>query len=110
MAEKWHIIDINQPAKHVIMNNHMLNEYYCSEGGSREDMPTIFLIRHGESEANAGFATSDPKRIILTERGVTQAREIARFLRSTVSLDLIITSRYLRARRTAEQTKLIFRS
>lgn len=92
------------------MNNHMLNESYYSEGGSCGDMPTIFLIRHGVSTSNAGFATSDPKRIILTERGVVQAREIAHFLRSTVSLDLIITSPYLRARRTADQTKLLFPS
>jgi 2,3-bisphosphoglycerate-dependent phosphoglycerate mutase len=71
-------------------------------------MPTIFLIRHGESKANAGFATSDPKRIILTERGFDQARDVAHFLHSKVSLDLIVTSPYLRAIRTAERTKLVF--
>ena len=72
-------------------------------------MPTILLIRHGESQANAGFATSDPKSVELTQRGTEQARNIANFLKSHYHPDLIITSPYQRAKQTALPTRSIFR-
>lgn len=74
-------------------------------------MPTILLIRHGESQANAGLPTSCPENIELTERGWEEARCVARELqKSYTSLDLIVTSRYRRALQTAEWTKWLFRS
>lgn len=62
-------------------------------------MKTVYLVRHGESEANAGLPTSDPSLIPLTARGQTQAAHVA------VALDvrpaLVLTSTYLRAADTA---------
>jgi 2,3-bisphosphoglycerate-dependent phosphoglycerate mutase len=73
-------------------------------------MPTIFLIRHGESQSNAGLPTTCPESVTLTERGVAQAESIAAFLKSLVSPDLIITSSYLRSKQTAALTKPLFPS
>ena len=62
----------------------------------------VFFIRHGESLANAGNATSDPATIRLTERGFAQATQIAeRFERAPT---LIVTSAYLRTQQTAQPT------
>lgn len=71
-------------------------------------MNRFFLIRHGESEANAGFATTDPKDAALTPRGEMQAKQIAAFLKEYTSLNLIVTSRYLRTKLTAQPTREIF--
>ena len=60
----------------------------------------VVLIHHGESVANAGFPTSDPASIPLTEDGRLQAEQIAE--KMTIVPDLIIVSPYLRARQTAE--------
>ncbi len=61
-----------------------------------------WLIRHAESVANAGAATSDPAGIPLSEVGWAQALSIA----TTVSQrpDLIVVSPFLRTRQTAEPT------
>ncbi|HJT55273.1 MAG TPA: histidine phosphatase family protein [Ktedonobacteraceae bacterium] len=67
----------------------------------------IFLIRHGESEANAGLPTSCPESGGLTERGREQAQNVAVFL-SYYPLELIITSPYRRAIQTAEPTSFVF--
>lgn len=67
----------------------------------------IFLIRHGESEANAGLPTCRPAFGGLTERGRKQAQNIADFLRY-YPLNLIITSPYIRAKQTAEPTSFVF--
>ncbi|MEK9154175.1 MAG: phosphoglycerate mutase family protein [Patescibacteria group bacterium] len=37
-------------------------------------MKTVYLVRHGESEANAGFPTYQAETSKLTERGIAQAR------------------------------------
>lgn len=66
-------------------------------------MSTIFLIRHGESKANAGLPSTDPGSVGLTLLGHKQARCIAEYLKF-YPLDLIITSPYLRAKETAEPT------
>src|SRR5690348_14946487 len=71
-------------------------------------MYKVFLIRHGESEANAGLATTHPKDVKLTSRGHEQARQIATFLGEYTSLNLIVTSSYLRTKQTAEPTKKKF--
>jgi len=62
----------------------------------------VFLIRHGESESNAGLTSDDPGSIPLTPDGHRQARQIARALADIPAL--IVTSRYLRARQTAQPT------
>lgn len=63
---------------------------------------TIWLIRHGESAANAGLATISPASIPLTDNGHKQASHVvATFLAAP---DLIITSPYLRAQQTATPT------
>lgn len=62
----------------------------------------VRLIRHGESQANAGFATDDPATIPLTPKGWEQARAIAESFESAP--DLIICSPFLRAQQTAAPT------
>ena len=65
-------------------------------------MKEIWLIRHGESESNAGLPTSDTSKIALTPRGFAQAECIvAAFTRPP---SLIVTSPYLRAVQSAEPT------
>src|SRR5437764_13957945 len=71
-------------------------------------MITTFLIRHAESQSNAGMATADPEDVALTPRGIEQARFVAAFLKDYTSLDLIVTSPYLRTKQTAEPTMIEF--
>ena len=74
-------------------------------------MPTILLIRHGESQSNAGLPTSRTEEIALTDKGKEQACQIARSLKdSRTTPELIVTSPYLRALQTAAPTKLFFPS
>jgi broad specificity phosphatase PhoE len=63
-------------------------------------MTEIWLIRHGESESNAGLPTSDTSKISLTPRGFAQAQCIADSFSRPPSL--IVTSSYLRARQSAQ--------
>ncbi|GET43820.1 histidine phosphatase family protein [Microseira wollei] len=65
-------------------------------------MVTVWFIRHGESESNAGLPTSDPFAIKLTDRGDQQAKQIA--LSFTQQPSLIVTSPYLRTKQTAQLT------
>ena len=65
-------------------------------------MPTVWLIRHGESESNAGLPTSDPASIALTARGCAQAEAIAAAFAEKPSL--IVTSPYARTKQTARPT------
>ena len=67
----------------------------------------LFLIRHGESEANKGRPTCHPKCGGLTSQGYRQASCIAEYLKY-YPLDLIVTSPYKRARQTAKPTSLVF--
>jgi 2,3-bisphosphoglycerate-dependent phosphoglycerate mutase len=60
----------------------------------------FLLIRHGESEANAGLPTPSPSAICLTEKGQGQAAALAERLEIVPAL--IIVSPYLRTRQTAE--------
>lgn len=64
---------------------------------------TFILLRHGESETSArGVASGDPDAPVdLTAQGEEQARVAADELRE-VPIDLCATSRFLRARRTAD--------
>ncbi len=73
-------------------------------------MPTVLLIRHGESQSNAGLPTSSPQSARLTELGQGQAKCIADYFESRVSPNLIVTSSYERTKQTAEPTKSRFPS
>ncbi|NRF40705.1 histidine phosphatase family protein [Pedobacter foliorum] len=63
-------------------------------------MKEVWFIRHGESEANAGFIATEPSTIPLTARGHEQALELADSL--SYKPELIITSSYLRTQQTAK--------
>lgn len=63
-------------------------------------MRTLYLVRHGESEANAGLATHDPALIALTDTGRAQARDLAEWL--SVHPTAVISSHYERAKDTAQ--------
>lgn len=65
-------------------------------------MLTVHFVRHGESAANAGTATSDPALIPLTERGWEQARAVVATFDQAPTL--IVTSPYERAADTAKPT------
>ncbi|WP_095168546.1 histidine phosphatase family protein [Pseudomonas sp. Irchel 3H3] len=65
-------------------------------------MLTVTWIRHGESAANAGGASSDPALIPLTERGRAQAQAIAESIEAAP--DLIVMSPFTRAQDTAAPT------
>src|SRR5947209_1412602 len=67
-------------------------------------MPTVLLIRHGESQANAGLPSLRPENVELTERGWQQAEDIARYLYNETHPDLIVTSSFRRTQQTAEPT------
>lgn len=58
-------------------------------------MKIVRLIRHAESAANAGLATTAPDLIPLTEKGQIQARAFADLI--TSAPDLIISSPFERA-------------
>lgn len=62
-------------------------------------MKKIWLIRHGESIANAGAATQDHDNIPLSVKGIRQAQELAASVEGAP--ELIVTSPYLRAQQTA---------
>lgn len=65
-------------------------------------MKLVRLIRHAESAANAGLATTAPDSIPLTEKGQLQARAFANSF--TSAPDLIISSPFERAIATALPT------
>jgi broad specificity phosphatase PhoE len=69
-------------------------------------MKEIWFIRHAESEANAGLASSDPALIPLTERGYQQAIEVSTVIPAIPSL--IVFSPYTRTQQTAQPTIQLF--
>ena len=70
-------------------------------------MPTVLLIRHGESKSNVGSPSLSPQLVPLTRRGRQQAKDIAEYLKSQPP-DFIVISSYLRSQETAEPTKDAF--
>ena len=62
----------------------------------------VFLIRHGESESNAGLPSATADSAPLTPRGRWQAEQVARVIAEAPAL--IVTSPFRRARQTAEPT------
>jgi broad specificity phosphatase PhoE len=71
------------------------------------DVNNVWLIRHGESEANAGLPTLSPAKTPLTARGHQQSQQIAHYLsQPTIQPpDLIVTSPYWRTQQTAQPTR-----
>src|SRR5712692_9322779 len=65
-------------------------------------MSTVWLIRDGESQSNAGLPTLSPVFPGLTKRGIVQAESIAQAFTRVPSL--IITSRYKQTKKTALPT------
>jgi broad specificity phosphatase PhoE len=62
----------------------------------------VWLIRHGQSESNAGLPTNGPGAAPLTARGREQAARTAAAF--TTPPALIVSSPFVRARQTAEAT------
>lgn len=69
-------------------------------------MKYVRLIRHGESEANAGEASLDHASIPLTSKGVEQAHLVAGSFAQAPTL--IVASPFLRAHATAMATVAVF--
>ena len=61
---------------------------------------SIWMIRHGQSQSNAGLATIGPHENALSELGDRQSRCIPSAVKQTP--DLIVTSPYLRTQLTAQ--------
>jgi broad specificity phosphatase PhoE len=59
----------------------------------------VWLVRHGQSQANAGQVTQHPKSIALTELGWEQAKRVAK--RLDVAAQRVIVSPYARTLDTA---------
>lgn len=62
----------------------------------------VWLIRHGESTANAGASTLDHRTIPLTEKGRKQAQQVSQFFEQPP--ELIVVSPFTRAKETAAPT------
>jgi broad specificity phosphatase PhoE len=69
---------------------------------------TIWFIRHGESCANIGKKGFSPSENPLTKNGLKQAKGLALNFKETPSL--IIVSKYLRAKQTAQETRVKFKN
>ena len=61
----------------------------------------VYMIRHGQSEANARDAHAGWAHVPLTEKGFAQAREVGERLRA-LKFDKVIVSDLLRAQQTAQ--------
>ena len=67
-------------------------------------MKKIYLIRHAQSESNAGQAVRPNHAINLTDVGKTQAQALAEWLTDHISEPVteIFVSQYLRTQQTAQ--------
>lgn len=67
-------------------------------------MKKIYLIRHAQSESNAGQAVRPNHAINLTDVGKTQAQELADWLSANVTEPVteIFVSQYIRTQQTAQ--------
>lgn len=65
--------------------------------------PTLYFVRHGESETNAADILAGQRDVALTEKGIEQARKLGRELSARhFHADTIIASDLKRAQTTAE--------
>jgi len=65
-------------------------------------MKELWLVRHAQSQGNAGLKTESTQSNPLTELGVQQAQDAANYLVKVVEPDVIIHSPYVRTEQTAE--------
>ncbi|SIR98373.1 Broad specificity phosphatase PhoE [Moraxella cuniculi DSM 21768] len=66
-------------------------------------MKKIYLIRHGQSEANAGTTVYPNETIPLSRLGSVQAWHLAQWLHTTIQdVDAVFVSPYLRTQQTAQ--------
>lgn len=63
-------------------------------------MLSVWFIRHGESESNAGLPVADAAPTPLTPKGIEQAERLASVF--TEQPSLLVVSSYLRSQQTAE--------
>lgn len=61
----------------------------------------LYVARHGESVSNIEKRYGGKRDVLLTQRGIEQARELIEKL-SDIGFEVIVTSSLLRARHTAE--------
>ncbi|HEU5378772.1 MAG TPA: histidine phosphatase family protein [Ktedonobacteraceae bacterium] len=73
-------------------------------------MSTVWFIRHGVSQSNAGELTFSPNFTGLTRSGMAQAVCIAEAFPHTSGPSLIVTSKYIRTQQTAFPTMKRFYS
>jgi probable phosphoglycerate mutase len=72
--------------------------------------PSVWLVRHAESEANAGLASDTPGTTAITKKGQDQAVHFAESFKNLCTLrpqftpQLFVTSPYLRTKQTAYPT------
>jgi probable phosphoglycerate mutase len=72
-------------------------------------MSEHYLVRHGESQANAGLATADPATVELTRGGRLQAALVALALRSmNIQPGLFAVSSYTRAQDSALPAQYLY--
>ena len=73
-------------------------------------MADVWFVRHGESLANAGFATRTTKETELTSLGIKQSELVAKYIVQSAEKQptLIVSSSYVRAELTAQYTKNLF--
>lgn len=64
-------------------------------------MIKLWLVRHGESTANAGEKCEGPESSLLTRLGIDQANRVAIGLSGSVKPDLVVVSPYKRAQQTS---------
>lgn len=69
-------------------------------------MKKVYLIRHAESIANSGEASSDVSSIPLSQEGHRQSEELCK--RIAACPDLIVLSRYIRTQQTAQPLLNVF--
>src|SRR5262245_8811627 len=86
---------VGQPSKlpHSCNRIDLKMEYYTKN---------VWLIRHAESEGNAGLVTSQPDTIPLTRKGGEQALRLANSF--TQAPTLIVTSPFIRTQQSAKPT------
>jgi len=66
----------------------------------------IWVVRHGESEANAGLRTAEPGAVVLTSAGHRQAAAFAALVDEKPTL--IVTSPFIRTAQTAAPLRARF--
>lgn len=74
----------------------------------------IFIVRHGQSAGNADktvYTHTPDYALLLTEKGVSQAREVGECLRSNIGFDqmAVYYSPYFRARQTMDEALKSFK-